>query len=366
MSTNEKAITKQQLLALRAALAFPTPNPRQAALIPGRKTPDRQKDPQRCGQQNLKQKQLDEHLHWLAQPNHHLICLSDASYPALLKEIADPPPCLFCIGQIDLLKTPQLAIVGSRNPTHAGKTIAHQFATDLSDQGLTITSGLALGIDTQAHCAALAHPFGCTVAVLGCGVDVIYPKSNRHVYEQICDKGCIISEFPLKSPPRRQHFPRRNRIITGLSLGTLVVEARCKSGSLISARMALEQNREVFAIPGSIFNPQARGCHQLISQGAKLVENYADIIVELPTNTVKGCRNRPIDPGHFKQKANRNKGSGLDETLFLLLQCIDCDTLSFEQIQFRSGLAVQKLKHALLELELLGHIKSELGQYFRV
>ena len=198
--------------------------------------------------------------------------LHDARYPELLKQIADPPSILFVQGDVSLLAKWQIALVGSRNPSASGRDTAYEFSRYLAQDGITINSGLAMGIDAASHQGALAAG-GKTIAVIGTGLDRVYPAKHRELAHEIASTGAIVSEFALGTSPRAENFPRRNRIISGLSLGTVVVEAAVKSGSLITARMAMEQGREVFAIPGSIHNPLARGCHQLIRQGAKLVEN---------------------------------------------------------------------------------------------
>lgn len=220
---------------------------------------------------------VDNALEWMTHNNNTILCFNDDRYPPLLKEIFDPPMLLFVKGNVELLSTPQIAIVGARKPTHEGFYNANLFATELASIGLTITSGLALGIDYSAHNAAvkLQKP---TIAVLGTGLNEIYPKSHLPLSEEILEnQGTLISEYPLHMPAKPQNFPRRNRIISGLSLGTLIVEAAPKSGSLITARMAMEENRDVFAIPGSIHAPQSRGCHELIRNGAILVESTMDV-----------------------------------------------------------------------------------------
>ncbi|HHJ80708.1 MAG TPA: DNA-protecting protein DprA, partial [Candidatus Tenderia electrophaga] len=226
-------------------------------------------------------KLVENDLNWLnSHPDHHIINIHEQRYPAQLRQIDSAPALLFAIGDSALLSTNQLGIVGSRNPSAGGKENSFHFAQSLSQAGLTITSGMALGIDAAAHKGALANN-GKTIAVTGTGLDRVYPARHRQLAHDIATNGTIISEFPIGTPPLPDHFPRRNRIISGLSLGILVVEAAPKSGSLISARLANEQGLEVFAIPGSIHNPLARGCHQLIRQGAKLVETTTDILEEL-------------------------------------------------------------------------------------
>jgi DNA processing protein len=223
---------------------------------------------------------LEPALAWLAEPGHHLVTFTDPDYPPLLRQIPDPPLALYVLGDRACLSTPQLAVVGSRNPTPGGRENARAFARALAEAGLTITSGLALGIDGEAHRGALEAD-GRTIAVTGTGLDRVYPATHRALAHEIAARGALVSEFAIGSPPRAEHFPVRNRIISGLSLGTLVVEAAERSGSLISARLAGEQGREVFAIPGSIQSPLSRGCHRLIRQGAKLVETAQDILEEL-------------------------------------------------------------------------------------
>ena len=217
---------------------------------------------------------------WAEISRNYLVKRDSADFPELLKQIPGPPKSLYVSGDLDALHLPALAIVGSRNPTRGGVQNAYEFAKYLGGAGFCIVSGLAQGIDAAAHRGALDAGVP-TVAVLGHGIDRVYPAANRQLAGRIADQGALVSEYPLGSPPRREHFPQRNRLISGLALGTLVVEAARQSGSLISARLAAEQGREVFAIPGSIHNPLSRGCHQLIRQGARLVECAADIVTEL-------------------------------------------------------------------------------------
>ena len=226
------------------------------------------------------ERQIESDLKWLSQPGHHLLCWDDESYPGLLRRIDSPPAALFIDGDPGCLWQPQIAVIGSRNPTAGGLDHARDFATTLARQGMTITSGLASGIDAAAHTAALDAGY-FTIAVNGTGLDRVYPTSNRGLAERIRSQGVMISELPLGSPPKRQHFPSRNRIISGLSLAVLVIEAGLNSGTLITARKAAEQGREVFALPGSLHNPMAKGCHRLIREGARLVETAADIMQEL-------------------------------------------------------------------------------------
>ena len=293
---------------------------------------------------------------WLAEPNHHLISLADPRYPALLREIADPPAGLYVIGDPDILSATQLGIVGSRNPTPGGSENAHAFAHYLTQSGLTITSGLALGVDAAAHRGALAAG-GKTIAVAGTGLDRVYPARHRELAHQIAGQGALISEFPLGMPALPANFPRRNRIISGLSLGVLVVEAALQSGSLITARLAADQGREVFAIPGSIHNPLARGCHALIRQGAKLVETAADILEELgPIAQITGLARQTDGVGNIT--------SGLSVEAMALLDCLGFDPTPVDSLIERSGLTPEAVSSMLLVLELQGHVVSAPGGHY--
>ncbi len=226
---------------------------------------------------------VEQDLRWAEKPNCHLLTLTDPAYPALLRQTTTLPPVLFVHGNVTLLSTPQIAIVGSRYPSPEGLENARRFAYSFSAEGITVTSGLALGIDGAAHHGALQNT-GRTLAVMGHGLDHIYPMRHRALADRILEQGGgLVSEFPLGVKPVAAYFPQRNRIISGLSLGTLVVEAALRSGSLITARFALEQGREVFAIPGSVHSPLTKGCHALIRQGAKLVEVANDVLEELDT-----------------------------------------------------------------------------------
>ena len=224
-------------------------------------------------------------LKWLEKDNNHLITLADTHYPQALLEIPDPPPVLYAKGDLSCLTMPAIAIVGSRNASVQGEKNAEEFAYALSEQGFCIISGMALGIDGAAHRGALKNKEGKTIAVVGTGLDIVYPAQHRELAHQIVDQGLVISEFPIGTPSRPQNFPRRNRMISGLSLGCLVVEANTKSGSLMTAKLAADQGREVFAIPGSIHSPLSKGCHELIKQGAKLVDCIQDITNELASTS---------------------------------------------------------------------------------
>lgn len=277
----------------------------------------------------------------------------DENYPLFLREIYDPPPLLYFMGDIDITKSFCLAIVGSRRHTVYGKEIAYKFASILSDYGVTIVSGMARGIDTWAHKGVL-DAGGKTAAVLGCSLEICYPPENKMVREKIIDKGALISEFPPGSSPVPQNFPRRNRIISGLSQGTIVVEAGEKSGALITAEFALEHGREVFAIPGSISSPYSKGCHKLIKEGAKLVEKVEDILEELQFSFQRD-----------DQKKN-NTGEQLRFTPeeIKLIEVIPYEALTLEEIALHSKMPLSQVNALLLELELKGVIKQLPGKYF--
>lgn len=290
-------------------------------------------------------------LQWQEQTNHHILHVRDSRYPKQLRDIPDPPPVLFVTGDPDVLSHPQLAVVGSRNASRPGELNAKEFSRHLAAAGLGITSGLALGIDTAAHRGALEAD-GITIAVAGTGLDGVYPARNRKLAEQIAATGALVSEFPTGTKPAAENFPRRNRIISGLSLGTLVVEAAVRSGSLITARVATEQGREVFAIPGSIHHPLSRGCHQLIRQGAKLVETADDILEELGP-LIKLEKTPPPEAISAVEK--------VDDDHKTVLGAIDYDPTPVDMIIKRSGLAAHEVSSILLILELNGHIASETG-----
>lgn len=287
--------------------------------------------------------ELDAAQTWLTQPGNSLMTLADADYPRALLEIADPPAMLYCKGRRDLLGQPGFGIVGSRNATPQGARDAEAFAHNLSDAGLTIVSGLALGIDAAAHRGGLAGA-GSSVAIVGTGLDRIYPARNKALAHQLVERGLIVSEFPLGTAPLPGHFPRRNRIISGLSRGVLVVEAAPDSGSLITARVATEQGREVFAMPGSIHSPLSRGCHALIKQGAKLVESAADILDELAWQT-------RLAPPQFAEASTHSPADPV-------LDAFDGAPTTVDTLAERTGLTLDMLSAKLLTLELEGHIAS--------
>lgn len=300
----------------------------------------------------------EQDLAWFSEPDRHIVTLHDPRYPPLLKQIVDPPSVLFVQGEVDLLSQWQIAIVGSRNPSVSGRDTAYEFSRYMAQGGLTITSGLATGIDAAAHQGALASQ-GKTIAVIGTGLDRVYPAKHRDLAHDIASTGAIVSEFALATAPRAENFPRRNRLISGLSLGTLVVEAALRSGSLITARMALEQGREVFAIPGSIHNPLARGCHQLIRDGAKLVETAKDILEELGSLA-------SFQGGDEIIVSSAESEIQLDQDYQLLLSQLGYDPIQIDLLIERCGLTADVVSSMLLLLELQGQVESlPGGRYVR-
>jgi DNA processing protein len=299
--------------------------------------------------------QVDYDLEWLAKPNNDVLKITHSLYPDALKEIYDPPPLLFVRGNPQILIYPQISIVGSRNPSALGNKTAFDFAFELSKYGFAITSGLALGIDATAHQGALSAA-GFTIAVAGTGLDRVYPSSNRDLALEIVNTGAMVSEFPPGTTAKGSNFPRRNRIISGLCQGLLVVEAAQKSGSLITARMALEQNREVFAIPGSIYSPLSRGCNAMIKEGAKLVESPQDIIDEL---------------SQYKQRISSLRSEPEQSLLDLdgqtLLNLVMFNPTSIDDLVESSAQSVDTIAAQLLMLELQGYVEATAGGcYIRV
>ncbi|MGE5625304.1 MAG: DNA-processing protein DprA [Bacillota bacterium] len=304
----------------------------------------------------------EQDLAWMAHAGARLITMLDPEYPALLRQIPDPPAALFTRGNVALLSAPQLAMVGSRNPSVEGRRNAEEFAAYLVKCGLVITSGMALGIDAASHRGALKGG-GQTVAVWGTGLDKAYPPHNRELAEEIAAKGLVVSEFPPGTPPLPTHFPRRNRLISGLAVGTLVVEAASHSGSLITARLASEQGREVFAIPGSIHNPMARGCHRLLREGAKLVESAGDILEELAP--LLGLE-PPVATASASTDASADTPPQ-DPEYSLQLNSLDFAPTSVDSLVERTGLTPEVVSSMLLMLELQGYVEaSPGGRYSRV
>lgn len=294
--------------------------------------------------------QVEQALVWAQGADQHIVTLADAEYPQLLLEIADPPLLLYVRGRVELLNAPSLAIVGSRNPTPQGVQNGERFAAAFAEAGLLITSGLALGIDAAAHRGALAVG-GDTLAFLGTGIDRIYPARNHELALQIGTRGAMVSELPIGTPVSAANFPRRNRLISGISRGVLVVEAALASGSLITARLANEQGRDVFAIPGSIHSPQARGCHYLIKQGAKLVECAQDVLEELGVA-------KPAPTIDASASASADDDGGL-------LALMGYDACAIDELAARSAIAVPQLCVMLLRLELAGRVASLPGGLYQ-
>ncbi len=301
---------------------------------------------------------FNKELSWLKKESNFILTFADPAYPEYLKQISDPPLLLYCQGKRHILLNHQIAIVGSRNPTRSARNTTLEFSADLSELGFTITSGLALGIDYCAHTGALEKT-GNTIAVMGHGLDQIYPKQHQKISEKIKETGLILSEFAPGVPPLAANFPRRNRLISGLSLGVLVVEAALRSGSLITARLAAEQGREVFAIPGSIHNPLTQGCHALIKQGAKLTESVEDILDEfnIVTNTIFPERKKDLDD--FQEMPI------YDDNCMKVLEHISFDSVSIDKIIESSGLTADIVSSMLLILEVQGVVSSSGGLYMR-
>lgn len=304
-------------------------------------------------------------LAWLQASGSALLSLDDPRYPPLLKRIAGAPALLFVRGDLDALWAPQLAIVGSRQATAGGLATARDFAAAFVERGFAVTSGLAAGIDAAAHAGAL-DAGGQTIAVLGTGLDRVYPARHGPLFARVAAQGACVSEFPPRTPARRENFPRRNRIISGMALGTLVVEASLGSGSLITARVAADQGREVFAIPGSIHNPMAKGCHQLIREGAKLVETAQEIVDELmplvrelqaalqPATSTPGARPRAV--------TSTPPSTSLDDADYRQLrQALGHDPVGMDALVERTGLTVPVLSSMLLRMQLEGEVVSNPG-----
>ncbi len=309
------------------------------------------------------QSNIDNDLDWSARPNHSIVCYESELYPPLLREISCAPPLLYVIGNKSALLAMQFAIVGSRKASAYGSKNAYWMAHELSVAGLTICSGLATGIDSRAHSGALDSG-NSTIAVMGTGADLVYPANSQQLAERIVENGALVSEFALRTKPLAHNFPRRNRIISGMSLGTLVIEATRKSGSLITARLALEQNRDVFAIPGSISSQLSGGVHRLIKEGAKLVEDPNDILEELITpgtpfaNSVRNASKTQTPEADMEPAASKESQ--------LILDVMGYQGCLMQTLLERTGLDWQQINSQLLELEMLGRVQTDGGRYIRV
>ena len=292
------------------------------------------------------EERVDAARRWLGEEENHLVTLADETYPRALLQLTDPPPVLYVKGSPELLNRASIAVVGSRNATAQGAMTARAFAQSLSDAGLSVVSGLALGIDTAAHEGGLSGRSG-TVAVVGTGLDIVYPARNRELAHRIAREGALVSEFPLGMPAIAHHFPRRNRIISGLSRGCLVVEAALSSGSLITARLANEQGKDVFAIPGSIHSALSKGCHALIKQGAKLVDNVQDILEELQIDV------------------SVKQASSMENEAHPLLALMAFDPCDVDTLAARSGLAAGEVAALLTQFELEGRVSAMPGARYQ-
>jgi DNA processing protein len=343
-----EGIGEQTLRALLTAFGSPRGVLRQSRADLERFVPEQTAEALLTGPS---QERLQASLKWLEGPTNHLITLADTDYPKLLLEAGDPPSVLYAKGKRELLGADAVAIVGSRNATPQGLKNAEAFAEALAHAGLCIVSGMALGIDTAAHRGGLQGA-GSTIAVVGTGLDLVYPARNKALAQELAERGLMLSEFPLGTPALPAHFPRRNRIISGLSRGCLVVEAALASGSLITARLAGEQGRDVFAIPGSIHSPFSKGCHRLIKQGAKLVESAEDILDEL------GLSAAPVS-------ASGNRTGKLARKKDALLDALGFDPVSFDALIERTGTSADILSGKLVEWEIEGRVAALPGNKYQ-
>lgn len=307
----------------------------------------------------MKRENVDADIEALARIGGDFVGFNEPDFPPLLNQIQSAPLGLFVLGERALLNNPQLAIVGSRSPTPSGKVSTVRFAQELCNAGLTITSGMALGIDSSAHRGCLTA-LGKTIAVMATGIDVVYPRTNRSLHREIAENGLVVTEYPPGTPPKREYFPQRNRIISGLCFGTLVVEAGIRSGSLVTARLAGEQGREVFAVPGSIHVAVSRGCHQLLKQGAKLVETSHDILEEIGQFFTARPQPTSSETNSAPPKIPPNSESAR------LYNLIDYTPISTEQLIQQSELTPDKVSHILMQLELDGWVASTPEGYQRL
>ena len=350
----------------------------EAVLAQLRREPGRLGEAARSWLQQPAAARLDADLAWLAQPQQRLLCCTDADFPPQLENIPQPPAALFVAGDASLLLHPQVAIVGARSASGAGMANAGAFARALAQAGFVITSGMADGIDGAAHVAAL-EAGAATVAVVGTGADRVYPRKHLALARQIAAQGALVSEFAPGTPARPDHFPRRNRLIAGLALGTVVIEAGLQSGSLITARLAAEQGREVFALPGSIHNPLAHGCHRLIRDGARLVESAAEIVetlvpaarmlgaelaARLQAPTAGAAMEQPADPADA-ERGGSPAGWHADPEYQQLLAALGHESVTLDELARRSGRSAAVLSTMLLMLELAGQVEGMAGNRYQ-
>lgn len=310
---------------------------------------------------------VEQDLAWAGRSGHTIVCLGQAAYPPLLAAIADPPPVLFVSGDPGALGATQVAVVGARSATTLGRSVARRLGREFAGVGLALTSGLARGIDAAAHDGACAAG-GASVGVAAHGLDRTYPRAHRALFERVAGAGAVVSEFPIGTPPRRAHFPQRNRLVSGLGLGVVVVEAAARSGSLITARLAAEQGREVFAVPGAVASPMAAGCHRLLRDGAGLVETVEDVLAGLPQWAAQALRG-PGRPGLQAAAPAASQGAaGAGPTLSRqsreVLESLDFTALSMEEVANRTGLTIEIVSSILLALEIQGLVSSEPGSRY--
>ena len=312
--------------------------------------------------QNPDRALIESDLAWLRARENTVLTVHDNTYPVRLKNLNDAPPLLFVKGNASLLNDPQIAIVGTRKPTPGGEKTARRLAHKLASAGILVTSGMARGIDSFAHRGAL-EAGAPSLAVIGTGQDIIYPAKNKNLAQALVDHGVIVSEFPCGTQPLAANFPRRNRILSGLALGVLVVEAGTKSGSLISARLANEQGREVFAVPGSVYNPMSKGCHRLIREGATLVEDVGDVLAEIKSHAAEA--EAPASAVETAAAAAQ-PGNGLDPSHLKLLNQMGYDPVTADDLAERTGMPVEEIASTLLMLELEDLVSNNGGLYCRI
>ncbi len=318
----------------------------------------------RSNQANIDKVKIRAELDWLNASNHHLLTFFDAAYPEILRHITDPPLALFAVGNLALLEDPMVAIVGSRRPSPVGQKVTADIASKLGALGIVIVSGLALGIDAIAHQAALDND-GASIAVLGCGMDIVYPSRHAKLYERLATEGLILSEYPLGVKPSRYTFPDRNRLVSGLCEGVVIVEAAERSGTLITARLAVEQNRELMVVPGAAVSDQYRGSHRLIREGAGLVSNAEDVLVQLSNELVDYQQKSLTRQNNHADKPRPSNQINPEKSR--IIEVLDFTSISVDVVIERSGLGADEVIGLLLELELEGAVATTReGGYIRL